>query len=83
MLTASLCDDCERALLSLLKTSYCRPLASKFLDMCIANLSGGVSVGQSLRIAKQLLESMPEFVNAQKTDRYGSELCRRVSHQQC
>ena len=61
--------------MSSLKSAQCRPLHPKLIDLCISNLADGKSVGQSLRLARQLLESLPEYSAYSNaiTDRYGGK----------
>jgi hypothetical protein len=35
----------------------------KYVDLCLSNLAEGVSVGQSLRLARSLLESLPDYAS--------------------
>ncbi len=59
-------------MLALLKTSHARPQLPKYIDMCVSNVLAGVSVGQSLLLAKQMLDTLPEQGSSMsnRVDRY-------------
>jgi hypothetical protein len=60
---AALRREAEDVLISCLKCGQCRPMHPKYVDLCLSNLAEGVSVGQSLRLARSLLESLPDYAS--------------------